>query len=102
MSIEINPDIEQVFNSFADKWKRETSHISSTTTLVAHPSYQSIIAMGRGVLPILFRELQQRPDYWFIALREITGENPIKPEDAGNLEKMSESWLNWAKEKGYF
>jgi hypothetical protein len=69
--------------------------------MVMHPKYQSIIGMGPDVLPILFRELQENPDYWFWALRAITEEVPTQPGDAGDLQKMSEAWLNWAKERGY-
>ena len=33
------------------------------------------------------------------ALVKITGENPVKEEDNGNSEKMTMSWLEWAKSK---
>jgi hypothetical protein len=93
--------IEQRFYRLANEWREETAHLSSMTQLVMHPKYQSIIGMGPDVLPILFRELQENPDYWFWVLRAITEEDPTQPEDAGDLQKMSESWLDWAKERGY-
>ncbi len=98
---EKSKEIEQRFYRLANEWRDETAHISSMTKLVMHPKYQSIIGMGPDVLPILFRELQKKPGHWFWALRAITEEDPTQPEDAGDLQKMRESWLNWAKDKGY-
>jgi hypothetical protein len=57
--------------------------------------------MGPEVLPILFKELRDAPDHWFWALQAITEEDPTRPEDAGDVQKMRESWLAWAKERGY-
>jgi hypothetical protein len=93
--------IERKFQLLAKEWRDETSHLSSMTKLVMHPKYQNIIGLGPAVLPILFRELQKNPDHWFWALSAITEEDPTHPEDAGDLRKMTESWLKWAREKGY-
>jgi len=93
--------MERKFQLLAKEWREETSHLSSMTKLVMHPKYQNIIGMGPAVLPILFRELQKKPDHWFWALSAITEENPTNPEDAGDLRKMSDAWLKWAREKGY-
>jgi len=93
--------MERKFQLLAKEWRDETSHLSSMTKLVMHPKYQNIIGLGPAVLPILFRELQKNPDHWFWALSAITEEDPTNPEDAGNLRKMSDAWLKWAREKGY-
>jgi len=94
-------DLERKFQRLAREWREETAHVSSMTDLVLHPKYQSIIGMGAAILPILFRELQSNPDYWFWALNAITEEDPTNPEDTGDLLKLTESWLKWAKENGY-
>ena len=93
--------VEEKFHRLASEWKKETAHLSSVTDIVLHPKYQNIIGMGETVLPFLFKEMQREPDHWFWALRSITEANPTKPEDAGNLRKLTESWLNWAKNKSY-
>ncbi len=93
--------LEQTFQRLAKEWKEETAHLSSMTKLVMHPKYQSIIGMGPAVLPVLFRELQKNPDHWFWALQAITGEDPARPEDIGEVRKMTETWLKWAEKKGY-
>jgi hypothetical protein len=94
-------EAEKEFNKLSTQWKSETQHLSSMHKIVENPNYQEIIAMGEVALPFIFQSLQKSPDHWFYALREITGDNPIKSEDAGNLPKMTQSWLNWAYEKGY-
>jgi hypothetical protein len=93
-------DTERVFNLLADKWRQETSHISSITNLVMHRSYQSIIGMGPAVVPLLLRCLQQRPEHWFWALSAITRHNPVRSEDAGNVSKMTKAWLEWGRQRG--
>ncbi len=94
-------DIEPTFQRLAREWREETAHFSSMTKLVMHPKYQSIIGLGPAVLPILFRELQKNPDHWFWALHAITEEDPTRPEDLGDVQKMTESWLKWAEKNGY-
>ena len=32
-------------------------------------------------------------------LEALTGENPVPPEDAGDLEKMRAAWLRWADQR---
>lgn len=64
-------------------------------------AYQQIVDMGPTVIPLILRELEQRPNHWFAALRAITGENPIQPEQRGRTKQMVEAWLNWAREHGY-
>lgn len=94
-----NP-VERLFEALANNWRHETSHISSTTKLIMHPSYQSIIGMGPAVVPLLLRRLQQGPEHWFWALSAITRHNPVKPEDAGSVSKMTEAWLEWGRQRG--
>lgn len=92
--------VERVFEELANKWRDETSHISSTTKRSMHSSYQSIIGMGPAVVPLLLRSLKKRPEHWFWALVAITRDNPVKPEDAGNVSKMTETWLKWGRQRG--
>ncbi len=82
-------------------WHQETASFGSMTKMLENEHYQAIIAMGPEVIPLLFERLQVSPDYYFEALRALTGEDPINPEDAGRLEAMTASWLMWAQEHGY-
>jgi hypothetical protein len=94
-------DLAQAFQELARQWREETAHFSSQTQMAMHPAYQRIIGLGPGVLPLIFRELERSPDFWFWALRAITRENPVGPEDAGKVRKMTEAWLAFARERGY-
>ena len=89
--------LEAKFNSLLAEWRKDVMFLSSVTDMSMHPAYQRIIGMGYAAVPLLLKELEREPDDFFWALSAITGENPIKKEDAGNLAKMSEAWLEWGR-----
>jgi hypothetical protein len=66
-----------------------------------HPAHREIISLGRGVIPFLLRDIADSHTHWFAALEEITGERPTSAAIAGNIPKMAEAWLSWAKDNGY-
>jgi hypothetical protein len=82
-------------------WKKDVRLLSSMTDKCMHPAYQRIIGMGKEALPFIFSELQRESDYWFWALKSITGVDPVPQEDRGSLKKMSAIWLEWAEENHY-
>jgi len=84
-----------------EQWKTETRGISSTEQLSLHPAYQQIIGMGPNVIPLLLRELENNSGRWFWALKAISREEPVTPEQRGKTNEMIASWLNWGREKGY-
>lgn len=89
------------FLELKNKWKSDTKFISSGTYLISNQAYQEIISFGRKAVPWIIKDLQKTNDHWFFALAQITGENPIKNENIGNVEKMSEDWLEWASINNY-
>jgi hypothetical protein len=93
--------VEARFRRLAAAWEQATGHLSSMTAASNHPAYQEIIHLGREVIPHLLRDLEDNETHWFIALRQITGINPIPPSAAGNVPKMIEAWLQWAKDNGF-
>jgi len=93
--------LEREFLDLAETWISDHGYTSSLTELVLNPAYQRIISLGPRVVPLILRELECRPDHWFWALTVITRANPVKPEDRGNLKKMSDTWLQWGREQGY-
>jgi hypothetical protein len=94
-------DIEPQFKRLAAQWQTESEFMSSMTDMVMLPSYQRIIGLGREAVPLLLRELERQPDYWFWALQAVTGHDPVNAADRGDLRKMSAAWLVWAKREGY-
>ena len=101
LGIKIDPKLVNKFSTLAEQWEREVEGMSSTARMSQHPAYQEIIQMGTQIVPLLLQQLTQNPLYWLLALEEITGENPIKPEQRGRVKQMAEAWFEWGKEQGY-
>ncbi len=66
-----------------------------------HPAYQQIIGMGQDAIPLILAEMKRKPGHWFWALKSITGEDPVLPEQRGRIKKMTEAWINWGRNQGY-
>jgi hypothetical protein len=98
---EVPSEISNRFHILANQWQSEVEGISSTATMSEHPAYKEIISMGNKIVPLLLQELKKNPLYWLLALNEITGVNPIKPEQRGKIKQMAEAWLEWGKNQGY-
>jgi hypothetical protein len=94
-------ELEQRFRQLARTWIQETEYLSSTVQMAKHPAYQEIIGMGEVAIPLVLAELRRRPDFWFAALRAITGENPVPPQSAGKVQEMAKAWLEWGHARGY-
>lgn len=89
------------FQMLAKEWKDDTVFMSSLTDIAMHPAYQQIIGVGPIAIPFILAEMEKENEYWFWALKAITGEDPTSPEDRGNLKAMTESWLRWGREHKY-
>jgi hypothetical protein len=92
--------LANTFRRLAAAWKREKLFVSSMTAIEASPHYRDIIALGEPVVPLLLQELQRDPDYWFVALQVITGEDPVPQDERGDLFKMTQRWLAWGRQCG--
>jgi len=97
----LDADLVRRFRDLVRQWKEATVFTSSGTEIALHPAYQQIIGMGKEAIPLILGELQREPDHWFWALQSITGEDPVPPADRGQLRKMTEAWLRWARTNGY-
>jgi hypothetical protein len=65
--------------------------------MIEQPAYRQIIGLGPAVLPLLLRDLRETGRFWFPALNAITGENPVPDDAAGDVDKMTEAWMGWAR-----
>jgi hypothetical protein len=93
--------LEERFRRLEATWIAEVGHSSSPAVLVNHPAFQEILRMGAAVVPLMLRDLEQRPRLWVWALPRITGADPVPESDRGNIGKMSEAWLRWGRANGY-
>lgn len=102
--MEAQPRADEVrFQNLAKRWHRETKYLSSDHDIAMNPAYQSIIGMGDRAIPLILQDLQRKtePNPWFWALTMITRENPVPPEEAGDMRRMRERWLDWGRSRGY-
>ena len=98
------PDIEPAdrerFRKLADQWEYETVLLSSTDQVTEHPAHQEIVSMGEPAVPLILDRMKTQGGHWFHALHDITGADPVSPDDRGNITAMQEAWLNWAALNG--
>jgi hypothetical protein len=98
--------LEERFRKQADKWRRETAHVSSPSQMMMHPSYQAIMGMAQGqeeeMVRLMLRDLRDNRTPWFWALSYLTHDNPIQRSDAGRLDKMIKAWVDWGKARDKF
>ena len=93
--------VEQRLRRLEATWLTSVGYSSSSTVLRSHPAFQEIIGMGQAVVPLMLRDLEERPRLWVWALPRITGTDPVPAPDRGNIARMSEAWLRWGREHGY-
>jgi hypothetical protein len=90
-------ELETIFKGLVKAWKEGTAGCSITTRRYAHGSYQAILVLGPDVVPLILRELQNRPDWWFEALKALTKKDPTNPTD--NFHDAVKAWLRWGAEQ---
>jgi hypothetical protein len=93
--------LEERFRRLEATWLGEVGFSSSSTELRSHPAFREIIGLGEAVVPLMLRDLEERPRLWVWALPRITGADPVPASDRGNIAKMSAAWLRWGREHGY-
>lgn len=97
--LEAERELERRFRELAVQW-REEGGVYSGREMFEVPSYRAIMAMGRPVVPLILRELEQRPDHWYFALRHLTGADPVSDEHRGRLHEMARDWVDWGYAHG--
>jgi len=95
--------IASEFSRKVKDWKDAIIRQSSATKWYLNPAYQGIIVLGKRepqtVIPLVFNQLKNEPDYWFTALIAITNEDAAK--GINNFELARTAWLKWGKEHNY-
>jgi hypothetical protein len=94
-------NVQKRFDDLKRQWIDETQHLSSIREKSMHPAYQQIIGMGALALKFIFNDMNTEPNYWFWALRAITGQDPVTEGARGDINAMTKNWLAWATDKGY-
>lgn len=92
---------EAFFVGLANQWHEETDMISSPSQITSHLAYRRIISMGSAAIPFILRDLLDRGGDWYAALEGVTGVNPIPIDASGDVPRMKEAWVRWARKAGY-
>jgi len=93
-----NGGVEVIFREYYDKWYNETKYLSSPK-IFENKHYRDIISLGNIVVPSIIKKLREEPADLFKALVEITGQDPVPESHWGDIEQMSQDWINWWEEK---
>jgi|CZKH01.1.fsa_nt_gi hypothetical protein len=99
--------LEADFFKQAEKWDRETAHMSSPLQKMMHPSYQAILGMSaesaqnkRDIIRFMLHDLKTSHREWSLALSYLTQHNPINPKDYGKTDKINAAWIRWGEDEG--
>lgn len=95
-------DVEALFHSLAEQWRKERGATSSITKMAMCPSYQKIIAIGPRAIPLILRQMESegdQPDMWFWALRALTDADPVPEANRGDVVRMAHAWLGWGRQR---
>ena len=97
----IEPGDHERFAELADQWENETVFYSNPTQMIQHPAYREIVSMGEPAVPLILERMRETGRHWDHALEDITGTNPVKRSDWGNIPAVQTSWLDWGEANGY-
>jgi purine-nucleoside phosphorylase len=93
--------VEERYRKLGAEWQRETRYLSNLGPAERFPSFRGIIGLGWPVVPVILRDLQQKPSHLgHLALAEITGENPIPDESRGKVSEIAAAWIAWGRQRG--
>jgi len=97
-------ELETIFRGLANNWREATGNYSLNMRRYAHQTYQVLMhALGKedvkDAITLILRELQQRPDAWFEALKVLTKTNPAI--ECKTFDEAVKAWLDWGKQKKY-
>ena len=94
-------DRVELFPSLVRGLEFDCGPISSVSEIEEHLYFKMIVSMGRVVIPLVLREIEEDSSIWlFSVLREISGENAVKQEHNGIVDEMANDWFTWAREEG--
>ena len=94
--ISIGEAVERAeFRKNYSQWLWDSEIDSFPDCMKEHDSYRAIVARGDRVIPLIAAALRNDPSFIFLALEDITGENPVPEGARGNLSETVRAWLNW-------
>ncbi len=87
------------FDALVSEWQMTSLTASSIHEVALTPSYQSMIGLGRSILPLLLKSLENEGGpHWFWALRAIARTDAAA--GAASVEAARVRWLEWGRSRG--
>ncbi|MEX1027254.1 MAG: hypothetical protein WD049_04505 [Candidatus Paceibacterota bacterium] len=74
--------------------------MSSPDGMAEQPAFLRLLALQENAIPHLLQQLNKAPIIAMVALRRITGDDPVSDEDRGNVGAMVAAWRDWGRQKG--
>jgi hypothetical protein len=93
--------LELKFKSFSKRWREEIGGESSLSRITGNVNYLKVINLGKEVIPLILKELQEEPAPWFVALRVLTEEEKVGRDHPGNFRQIADDWIKWGKDNKY-
>lgn len=87
--------LKMLFNKLKDDFSIETMFFSNPSDIFSNSHYLKLVSLGSSALPLIMEDWEHSELPWFYALSQITGENPIKDESAGDVRLMKKDWKEW-------
>lgn len=84
-----------VFASRLREWRNATELLSDVDRAQSHSTYRSIVNLGRAAIPFILEDMRRGGCGWSSALTQITGEDPVPVDDAGDCGAILRHWLAW-------
>ena len=94
---------EKRFQELTAKWQGDFSlSISSNPTdCLKNEAFKEIIAAGSAATPLILKDYAATDHFeWAVALGQINGFSPVKPESRGKSDLVRKDWLEWGRKEG--
>ncbi|MCE9669295.1 hypothetical protein LY474_15905 [Myxococcus stipitatus] len=91
-------DVATRFEALAARWEQHCAdhrEASNPYVFLEHPSFDALVALGRGAVPLIIERYRHGSVFWGAALRRITGITTFGEGVVGNLDQTRRSWLKW-------
>jgi hypothetical protein len=85
----------------AANWQEETGHFSSPLEKMANRNFLDLVQLGKVAIPAILVLLQKKPSDLFLVLQTVTQQNPVHPDEYGNLDAIIAAWEKWGAQQGY-
>lgn len=82
------------FDKLAERWERETGHLSSLHSMRGHECFAQLVAFGDVAVPWALERIKSKVWHWSIVLEAIVGIRPGEPP-RGDAHACRKAWLDW-------